>query len=65
MVGFHVVHLELTNVKNASFRVGKDKEAFSHITATSSPTFDKSHCDIRHSSFTDSLTVYVEKQPVA
>ena len=29
------------------------------------PTFDKSHCDKCHSSFTKGLTVYVEKQPVA
>ena len=29
------------------------------------PTFDKIHCDTRHSSFTNGLTVYGEKQPVA
>ena len=28
------------------------------------PTFDKSHCHKRHSSFIDWLTVYTEKQPV-
>ena len=29
------------------------------------PTFAKSHCDRRHSSSTNALTVYVKKQPVA
>ena len=29
------------------------------------PTIDKSHCDKRHSSSTNELSVYVEKQPVA
>ena len=35
------------------------------VSSTFVPTFGKSQCDNRHSSFTDELTVYVGMQPVA
>ena len=47
------------------FPFGSDAGCQSRARPTFFPTFDKSHCDKRHSSSTNGLSVYVEKQPVA